>query len=281
MKTKHIISAIALASLPFTALAAGTIPVTQGADASITAQQDAKGAVVRASHGNKYKISGTASPDANRAARESLDQGNREATEIIAPTADDYMDRKTVSVGPKTIVEDHIDFKYPEVTSPSAFVTKSINDILTKYVNKVKKDLEKTNESATNKQNVTMYYDVAEDTQGILSILIHTYTVSDKDANGVHFVKSFVFNTTTGRKLSLYDLGGINKDGINDVINAIPDIKAKFGDDFTGLKDMPKEFYAMGDHNVIMIVQEGAEAPHSAGTIYIPVGILRGTANQK
>lgn len=275
MKMKRILGGLVLAALPLTVWAADTVPVTKQGDATSVATQDAKAAVVRASHGSKYKISGTASPEANRAARESLDRGNREATEIIAPTADDYMDRKTVAVRPKTIKTEHIDFKYPELTSPSAFVTKSMNDTISKYVKKVQADVEKYNENNETQENVTMYYDVAEDTQGILSLLIHTYTIADKDANGSHFVKSFVFNTTTGRRLSLTDMGGIKKSEIDTIINNTPDIKAKFGEDFTGLSEMPKEFYAMADHNVIMIVQEEAEAAHNQGTIYIPVGILR------
>ena len=47
-----------------------------------------------------------------------------------------------------------------------------------------------------------MYYDVKTDKNGIFSVLIHTYTMRDHDANGVNYVKGFTFNTTTGRQLS-------------------------------------------------------------------------------
>ena len=41
-----------------------------------------------------------------------------------------------------------------------------------------------------------MYYDVKTDKNGIFSVLIHTYTMRDGDANGVNYVKGFTFNTT-------------------------------------------------------------------------------------
>ena len=35
-----------------------------------------------------------------------------------------------------------------------------------------------------------MYYDVKTDKNGIFSVLIHTYTMRDHDANGVNYVKA-------------------------------------------------------------------------------------------
>ncbi|MFR6482580.1 MAG: hypothetical protein ACLUPK_04605 [Veillonella sp.] len=40
-----------------------------------------------------------------------------------------------------------------------------------------------------------MYYDVKTDKNGIFSVLIHTYTMRDGDANGVNYVKGFLHST--------------------------------------------------------------------------------------
>ena len=46
----------------------------------------------------------------------------------------------------------------------------------------------------------------------------------DRDANGVNYVKAS-FNTTTGRQLSLYDLGGLNKKELVNAIENNQDVK--------------------------------------------------------
>ena len=123
-----------------------------------------------------------------------------------------------------------------------------------------------------------MYYDVKTDKNGIFSVLIHTYTMRDHDANGVNYVKGFTFNTTTGRQLSLYDLGGLNKKELVNAINNNQDVKDKLGGD-VNIDKMPTEFYTTDDYSVVMILQQDVDSIHSVGTVYVPVGILRDREN--
>ena len=92
------------------------------------------------------------------------------------------------------------------------------------------------NAKEADKTNVVMYYDVKTDKNGIFSVLIHTYTMRDRDANGVNYVKGFTFNTTTGRQLSLYDLGGRNKKSCVNAIENNQDVKNQLGGKSTSIK---------------------------------------------
>ena len=123
-----------------------------------------------------------------------------------------------------------------------------------------------------------MYYDVKTDKNGILSILIYTYTMRDQDANGVTYVKGFTFNTTTGRQLSLYDLGGLNKKELVNAINNNQEVKDKLGGD-VNLDKMPTEFYTTDDYSVVIILQQDVDTIHSAGPVFVPVGNLRDRQN--
>ncbi len=42
---------------------------------------------------------------------------------------------------------------------------------------------------------------------------------------------------------------------------------------------MPSEFYTTEDYSVVMILQQDVDTIHSAGTVYVPVGILRDRQN--
>ena len=188
------------------------------------------------------------------------------------------MDRKEVAVSPVESTTDHLDLVFPEVKSVSPTVEKAINTTIKKYVSKIQNDVEKLNAKESDKTNVVMYYDVKTDKNGIFSVLIHTYTMRDHDANGVNYVKGFTFNTTTGRQLSLYDLGGLNKKELVNAINNNQDVKDKLGGD-VNIDKMPTEFYTTDDYSVVMILQQDVDAIHSAGTVYVPVGILRDREN--
>lgn len=221
-----------------------------------------------------YRVSSTATPEQNKHLRSEVNSSDRKTVEVVAPDASRYMDRKQVAVAPVEFFTDHLDFVFPSVKSVSPVVEKSINTTIKKYVSKVQNDTQKINETEANKQNVIMYYDVKADDNGIFSVLIHTYTIGDHDANGVNYVKGFTFNTTTGRQLSLYDMGGLNKDQLITAINNNPSVKTAFPGDVTFDK-MPKEFYTTDDYSVVMILQQDVDTIHSAGTVYVPVGDLR------
>ena len=271
MKLKQSVLIIMAAALPVASFAASeVIPVTQDT-VNVQANQTNAKRVNR--NDLTYRISSTATPEQNRALRSKASKVDRNAVEVVAPNADRYMDRKEVAVSPVESTTDHLDLVFPEVKSVSPAVEKAINTTIKKYVSKIQNDVEKLNAKESDKTNVVMYYDVKTDKNGIFSVLIHTYTMRDHDANGVNYVKGFTFNTTTGRQLSLYDLGGLNKKELVNAINNNQDVKDKLGGD-VNIDKMPTEFYTTDDYSVVMILQQDVDAIHSAGTVYVPVGIL-------
>ncbi|MBS5751446.1 MAG: hypothetical protein KHW48_00630 [Veillonella parvula] len=276
MKLKQSVLIIMAAALPVVSFAASeVIPVTQDT-VNVQANQTNAKRVNR--NDLTYRISSTATPEQNRALRSKASKVDRNAVEVVAPNADRYMDRKEVAVSPVESTTDHLDLVFPEVKSVSPTVEKAINTTIKKYVSKIQNDVEKLNAKESDKTNVVMYYDVKTDKNGIFSVLIHTYTMRDHDANGVNYVKGFTFNTTTGRQLSLYDLGGLNKKELVNAINNNQDVKDKLGSD-VNIDKMPTEFYTTDDYSVVMILQQDIDAIHSAGTVYVPVGILRDHEN--
>ena len=276
MKLKQSVLIMMAAALPVVSFAASeAISVTKDT-ATVQAVQADTNKVNR--NDLTYRISSTATPEQNRALRSVASKVDRNAVEVVAPNADRYMDRKEVAVSPVESTTDHLDLVFPVVKSVSPTVEKAINTTIKKYVAKVQNDVEKMNTKEADKTNVVMYYDVKTDKNGILSVLIHTYTMRDRDANGVNYVKGFTFNTTTGRQLSLYDLGGLNKKEFVNAINNNQEVKDKLGGD-VNLDKMPTEFYTTDDYSVVMILQQDVDTIHSAGTVYVPVGNLRDRQN--
>ncbi len=275
MKLKQSVLIMMAAALPVVSFAASEIPVTKDNATVQTVQADTN-KVNR--NDLTYRISSTATPEQNRALRSVASKVDRDAVEVVAPNADRYMDRKEVAVSPVESTTDHLDLVFPEVKSVSPIVEKAINNTIKKYVAKVQNDVEKMNTKESDKTNVVMYYDVKTDKNGIFSVLIHTYTMRDRDANGVNYVKGFTFNTTTGRQLSLYDLGGLNKKELVNAIENNQDVKEKLGGE-VNIDKMPTEFYTADDYSVVMVMQQDVDTIHSAGTVYVPVGNLRDRQN--
>jgi hypothetical protein len=275
MKLKQSVLIMMAAALPVVSFAASEIPVTKDTVTVQTVQADTN-KVNR--NDLTYRISSTATPEQNRALRSVASKVDRDAVEVVAPNADRYMDRKEVAVSPVESTTDHLDLVFPTVKSVSPVVEKAINNTIKKYVAKVQNDVEKLNAKDADKTNVVMYYDVKTDKNGILSVLIHTYTMRDRDANGVNYVKGFTFNTTTGRQLSLYDLGGLNKKELVNAIENNQDVKNQLGGE-VNIDKMPTEFYTTDDYSVVMVLQQDVDAIHSAGTVYVPVGNLRDRQN--
>ena len=276
MKLKQSVLIMMAAALPVVSFAANeAIPVTKDT-ATVQAAQANTNKVSR--NDLTHRISSTATPEQNRVLRSVVSKVDRNAVEVVSPNADRYMDRKEVAVSPVESTTDHLDLVFPEVKSVSPTVEKAINTTIKKYVAKVQNDVEKLNAKEADKINVVMYYDVKTDKNGILSVLIHTYTMRDRDANGVNYVKGFTFNTTTGRQLSLYDLGGLNKKELVNAINNNQEVKDKLGGD-VNIDKMPTEFYTTDDYSVVMILQQDVDTIHSAGTVYVPVGNLRDRQN--
>lgn len=275
MKLKQSVLIMMAAALPVVSFAASEIPVTKDTATVQTVQADTN-KVNR--NDLTYRISSTATPEQNRALRSVASKVDRDAVEVVAPNADRYMDRKEVAVSPVESTTDHLDLVFPTVKSVSPTVEKAINNTIKKYVAKVQNDVEKLNAKEADKTNVVMYYDVKTDKNGIFSVLIHTYTMRDRDANGVNYVKGFTFNTTTGRQLSLYDLGGLNKKELVNAIENNQDVKHQLGGE-VNIDKMPTEFYTTDDYSVVMVLQQDVDTIHSAGTVYVPVGNLRDRQN--
>ena len=275
MKLKQSVLIMMAAALPVVSFAASEIPVTKDT-ATVQAAQADTNKVNR--NDLTYRISSTATPEQNRALRSVATKVDRNAVEVVAPNADRYMDRKEVAVSPVESTTDHLDLVFPTVKSVSPIVEKAINNTIKKYVAKVQNDVEKLNAKEADKTNVVMYYDVKTDKNGIFSVLIHTYTMRDRDANGVNYVKGFTFNTTTGRQLSLYDLGGLNKKELMNAIDNNPDVKNQLGGE-VNIDKMPTEFYTTDDYSVVMVLQQDVDTIQSAGTVYVPVGNLRDRQN--
>ena len=275
MKLKQSVLIMMAAALPVVSFAASEIPVTKDT-ATVQAAQVDTNKVNR--NDLTYRISSTATPEQNRVLRSVATKVDRDAVEVVAPNADRYMDRKEVAVSPVESTTDHLDLVFPTVKSVSPIVEKAINNTIKKYVAKVQNDVEKMNAKDADKTNVVMYYDVKTDKNGIFSVLIHTYTMRDRDANGVNYVKGFTFNTTTGRQLSLYDLGGLNKKELVNAIENNQDVKNQLGGE-VNIDKMPTEFYTTDDYSVVMVLQQDVDTIHSAGTVYVPVGNLRDRQN--
>ena len=275
MKLKQSVLIMMAAALPVVSFAASEIPVTKDT-ATVQAAQADTNKVNR--NDLTYRISSTATPEQNRALRSVATKVDRNAVEVVAPNADRYMDRKEVAISPVESTTDHLDLVFPTVKSVSPTVEKAINNTIKKYVAKVQNDVEKLNAKEADKTNVVMYYDVKTDKNGIFSVLIHTYTMRDRDANGVNYVKGFTFNTTTGRQLSLYDLGGLNKKELVNAIDNNQDVKNQLGGE-VNIDKMPTEFYTTDDYSVVMVLQQDVDTIHSAGTVYVPVGNLRDRQN--
>ena len=275
MKLKQSVLIMMAAALPVVSFAASEIPVTKDTATVQTVQADTN-KVNR--NDLTYRISSTATPEQNRALRSVASKVDRDAVEVVAPNADRYMDRKEVAVSPVESTTDHLDLVFPTVKSVSPIVEKAINNTIKKYVAKVQNDVEKMNAKDADKTNVVMYYDIKTDKNGIFSVLIHTYTMRDRDANGVNYVKGFTFNTTTGRQLSLYDLGGLNKKELVNAIENNQDVKNQLGGE-VNIEKMPTEFYTTDDYSVVMVLQQDVDTMHSAGTVYVPVGNLRDRQN--
>ena len=275
MKLKQSVLIMMAAALPVVSFAASEIPVTKDTATVQTVQADTN-KVNR--NDLTYRISSTATPEQNRALRSVASKVDRDAVEVVAPNADRYMDRKEVAVSPVESTTDHLDLVFPTVKSVSPIVEKAINNTIKKYVAKVQNDVEKMNTKESDKTNVVMYYDVKTDKNGIFSVLIHTYTMRDRDANGVNYVKGFTFNTTTGRQLSLYYLGGLNKKELVNAIENNQDVKNQLGGE-VNIDKMPTEFYTTDDYSVVMVMQQDVDTIHSAGTVYVPVGNLRDRQN--
>lgn len=221
------------------------------------------------------RISSTASPTVNKAVRENSDKVKRDAKTMMIPAAKAYTERLQVSVHPIRNKDNHFDVTYPVIESASPYVEEKINKRIDNYINDLQNKVIENNKKAGTMGNTNLYvtYDVKSNSNGILSVLIKSYTIEDKAAHGLNFVKGLTFNTTTGKELSLSDFGGINKNKIkNALMDAPDDVKMALFKDVEIEK--AGEFYAMPNHDIYLVFQQGDYSPMAAGTVYVPVGNL-------
>lgn len=187
---------------------------------------------------------------------------------------DSYARRLSVQVTPVLTQGADTEIVYPSITSVSKFVSAKINDKIYDYVEAVEKKQAKLKKEGKQPQ-LSMAYDIKANDKGILSIVIYTYQIEEKAANGMMTAKAFTFNTATGRSLARGDFGSLSVDTLNQKIEAWaeehPDTLYK---DFKGVTEIPKEFYADEEHTMYILFQPTEIGPHSSSVIIIPVGKL-------
>lgn len=219
------------------------------------------------------RISKSAPPVTNKAVRQVSNDAMRDAVTIVAPDANAYYNRLSVTVSPVSITGDRMHITYPKVTSVSPVVTRAMNKVIESYVRQIQDTLAKNNTSGQPLENLYLTYDIKADDKGIFSVLLKSYTIADGAAHGMNTVKAFTFNTSDGRTLRLRDFGSVSTDRIN---KALKTSDGKWNNqvfaDYQGVKSVPDEFYADGDHNITIIFQQGTIGPSAAGTIYVPLG---------
>lgn len=254
-----------------------TVPVTTAATtATTTAATTVATAGTTPGNGTGIvtsRISQSAPPVTNKALRQVSNDAMRDAVTIVAPDANAYYNRLSVTVTPVSITADRLHITYPKVTSVSPVVTLAMNKTIESYVRQVQDNLAKTNAPGKNMENLYLTYDIKADDNGIFSVLLKSYTIADGAGNGSNTVKAFTFNTSDGRLLHLSDFGSVSTDMIN---KALKTSDGKWNTqvfaDYQGVKSVPSEFYADGAHNITVIFQQGDIGPAASGTIYVPLG---------
>lgn len=257
MNKKQLLAAMMALALPIVTHAAD-VPVHKGSTNTIG-----------------ERISATATAATNRAVRENSDRVKRDTKTMMIPAAQAYAERLQVSVHPIREQDNHFDITYPVVEAASPYVEEKINKRIDSYVMGLKEKVEENNKKSNTMGNTNLYvtYDVKSNSNGILSVLIKSYTISDRAAHGLNEVKGLTFNTTTGKELSLSDFGGINKSKIQDALMEAPEnVRMALFKDVTIEK--AGEFYAMPNHDIYLVLQQGEYSPMAAGTVYVPVGNL-------
>ncbi len=217
-------------------------------------------------------ISTTAAPETNRMVRTHVDTTTREDAVVVAPKAQAYLDRLQVAVEPVSTKSNHVSMIYPEVNSVSPVVEQSINKAIVNYVRGLEKKINTDNLTADNKSNLVVTYDVKANGNGLFSVVIKSYVIQDKAANGLNTAKAFTFNTTSGKEVGLLDFGGLTLAQANEAVAAYgaahPNALATT---YKGLTAVPDEFYATENHEVYMILPQGSVGPMSSGILYVPV----------
>ena len=274
MRYAQKLAILAVMALPFGAMAHDASAVTSEAVpvVKVSSNVNTTGIV-------STRISDTAAPATNKAVRENSDKEARASMMVMAPNANSFYQRLQVGVVPVAVKGNHMDITYPEVTSVSKTVQKKINKAISDYVEDLQEDLAKANLKNDNATNLYITYDVKANGNGLFSVLIKSYTIQDKAANGNNTVKAFTFNTTSGQRVSLSDFGGVNKEKLQQALADAPeDFKTAVNSGIMKDKqrdiNVPKEFYSTEDHNVFLIFQQGDIAARAAGTLYLPMGKL-------
>lgn len=183
---------------------ADTIPVQVVKDHETVRGAD-KLVVVNAVSGqqdvDKQRISSTASPETNRTIRTTLEGLSKTCTMVAVPSAEEYTSRLRVGITPTAILGDHIHIVYPTINSVSPVVTHRINKKLANYATSMQTSIDKQNEKEHMKYNILMSYDIEKNQDGLLHIVMYTYTIEDNAIEGTMVTKEFIFNTTSGKSI--------------------------------------------------------------------------------
>ncbi len=193
---------------------------------------------------------------------------------ILPPEVKQEEGALTVSSVEKESTRVHI--TSPEVVSSSAMVQNRINREIRSYVEKLEKEIVKKNEQ--NKDTPTdlfIDYGVMDNKNGIFSVIIKSYTYKVNDANGEQKEKGFSFNSTSGKKLHLYDLGNYKMEHVKAGVEALVKMQEEEGlvSEYVIPENLTvsKNFF-LYDDRVYLIYDPGVLAPYSYGNVHVDVG---------
>ena len=160
----------------------------------------------------------------------------------------------------------------PEVFTKSAMAQERINKEIKNYVDKVEKEITKKNLKEAAPTHLYITYVVKDTPEGLLSIVLQVQKYQEGMAHGMNEEQGFTFNTTSGKKINLYDIGTYKLEDVKQAIaNEIED-DAMMGKVSTysipeDLKVSKNFFLHAG--NLYLIYETGTIAPYAEGVVHL------------
>lgn len=191
------------------------------------------------------------------------------------PTMELQKEEGTLAFGEVRTESTYTHIVYPEFMADSRMVQERVNKDIRSYVEGLEKDVLKQNlKDKEHPTELYVDYGVMENKDGILSVIIRSYTYTMGYANGTTVEKGFSFNATSGKKLYLYDLGTYKVDRVKSALDALiaKDKEEGVKSDYMVPEDLKvsKNFY-LDDGSVYLIYDQGVIAPRSHGNVHLKI----------